>query len=107
MAVLIVDDAWNAAYSSRDPQVLATLLDEAWLGFLPNGEVVGKAVMLAALAQYPEEALVFERLAAQVYGDTAITRGRLSAGGVWVQGFLRVYARRGGQWTAVAVQVVP
>ena len=55
----------------------------------------------------PPASLFFRRQAAQLYGDTAITRGSLSADGVAVQGFLRVYARRGGEWRAVAVQVVP
>ncbi|MFC6661067.1 hypothetical protein [Deinococcus multiflagellatus] len=42
-----------------------------------------------------------------MYGDAAITRGTLYAGGERVQSFLRVYARREGGWQAVSVQVVP
>ncbi|GAA4023441.1 hypothetical protein GCM10022631_42700 [Deinococcus rubellus] len=106
-AVLILDDAWNAAYTSRDTQALAELIADDWLGFLPDGAAVGKAALLRALSVYPDELLVFERRAAQVCGDTAFTRGQLSTNGVHAQGFLRVYARRAGQWQAVAVQVVP
>lgn len=106
-AVLILDDAWNTAYISRDTRALAELIADDWLGFLPDGAAVGKAALLRAIAVYPDEVLVFERRAAQVCGDTAFTRGQLSANGVHAQGFLRVYARRAGRWQAVAVQVVP
>ena len=106
-AVLILDDAWSAAYTSRDTRVLANLIADDWLGFLPDGAAVGKAALLGAIRAYPDERLVFERQAAQVCGDTAFTRGQLSANGVHAQGFLRVYARRAGHWQAVAVQVVP
>ncbi len=105
--VLILDDAWNAAYTSRDTQALAEVIADDWLGFLPDGAAVGKTALLRAIAAYPDEVLVFERQAAQVCGDTAFTRGQLSTDGVHAQGFLRVYAHRAGRWQAVAVQVVP
>ncbi|AWN22534.1 nuclear transport factor 2 family protein [Deinococcus irradiatisoli] len=106
-AVLKLDEAWNAAYQARDPEALAPLLADDWSGFFPDGLMVGKAELLAGMLTNPPAQLAFERQAAQLYGDTAITRGGLSADGVAVQGFLRVYARRGGRWQAVAVQVVP
>lgn len=106
-SVLMLDDAWNAAYRSRDARVLDGLIADDWLGFLPGGQMIGKTVLQRAITAYPEDVLVFERRAAQLYGDTAIVRGELSANGVYSQGFLRVYARRAGKWQAVAVQVVP
>ncbi len=106
-AVLKLDDAWNAAYQARDPDALAAILADDWSGFFPNGLMVGKAELLSGMLSNPPARLAFERQAAQIYGDTAVTRGGLSADGVAVQGFLRVYARREGEWRAVAVQVVP
>ncbi|KEF34873.1 hypothetical protein RDMS_04720 [Deinococcus sp. RL] len=106
-AVLKLDDAWNAAYHRRDPAALARVLADDWVGFFPGGRAVFKAELLAGMRGNPPAALMFERHAARVYGDTAFTRGTLYANGVRVQSFFRVYARRGGEWRAVGVQVVP
>jgi Domain of unknown function (DUF4440) len=105
-AVLILDDAWNAAYEARNVHALAEVLADDWTGFLPDGQMVDKWTLLTALGTYPEEALTFERHAARLYGAVAVTRGSLSVEGVHVQSFLRVYARWGSQWKAVCVQVV-
>ena len=106
-SVLSLDDAWNAAYQQRNPAIVADVLADDWRGFFPGGQMIDKAELLRGMLSNPPASLFFRRQAAQLYGDTAITRGSLSADGVAVQGFLRVYARRGGEWRAVAVQVVP
>ncbi|GAA5535158.1 nuclear transport factor 2 family protein [Deinococcus aluminii] len=106
-AVLALDDAWNAAYHRRDPELMAGLLAEDWMGFFPDGQVAFKADLLEGMRHNPPLALMFERHAAHVYGKTAVTRGTLYGNGVRVQSFLRVYAKRGGKWRAVCVQVVP
>ncbi|MBZ9712244.1 nuclear transport factor 2 family protein [Deinococcus multiflagellatus] len=106
-AVLALDDAWNAAYHHGDPARMAAVLAEDWLAFFPDGTAVFKADLLANMNRTPPPGLIFERHASRVYGDAAITRGTLYAGGERVQSFLRVYARREGGWQAVSVQVVP
>ncbi|WP_233218658.1 nuclear transport factor 2 family protein [Deinococcus arcticus] len=106
-AVLALDDAWNAAYHHGDPARMAGVLADDWLAFFPDGTAVFKANLLANMNRTPPRDLIFERHASRVYGDAAITRGTLYAGGERVQSFLRVYARREGQWQAVSVQVVP
>lgn len=106
-AVLMLDERWNAAYHHRDPGRMAGVLADDWMAFFPDGSVVFKADLLEGMTHNPPAALVFERHASRVFGDTAITRGTLYAGGERVQSFLRVYARRAGQWHAVSVQVVP
>ncbi|WP_034386627.1 nuclear transport factor 2 family protein [Deinococcus sp. YIM 77859] len=106
-AVLALDDAWNAAYHRRDPGALAELMAEDWLGFFPAGEVIFRAGLLEGMGRLPPQALMFERHAARVYGQTAITRGTLYANGTRVQSFLRVYAQQEGKWRVVCVQVVP
>ncbi|EYB67010.1 hypothetical protein DEIPH_ctg053orf0005 [Deinococcus phoenicis] len=105
-AVLALDDAWNAAYHHRDPGRMMPLLAEDWMGFFPDGSVVFRADLLAGMRHNAPAALMFERHAAHVYGETAVTRGTLYADGVRVQSFLRVYARRKGEWRGVCVQVV-
>lgn len=106
-AVLALDDAWNAAYHHRDPERLAGLVAEDWLGFFPDGQVVFREGLLEGMRHTPPLALMFERHAVRVYGKTAITRGTLYADGTRLQSFLRVYAKRDGQWRAVCAQVVP
>ncbi|UQN07631.1 nuclear transport factor 2 family protein [Deinococcus sp. QL22] len=106
-AVLYLDDLWNAAYHHRDPERMARVLADDWMAFFPDGQVVFRVDLLREMVNNPATALVFERHASRVYGDAAITRGTLYAGGERVQSFLRVYARRGGEWQAVSVQVVP
>lgn len=105
--VLAIDDAWNLADQFTNLAVLAHALADDWLGFFPNGVTLLKAQFLADRPSSPGAELVFERQAAQLYGDTAVTRGRFTADGLPVQNFLRVYARRSGKWQAVSVQVVP
>lgn len=106
-AVLALDDAWNAAYHHRDPEWLAELVAEDWLGFFPDGQVVRRAGLLEGMRHHPPLALMFERHAARVYDHTAITRSTLYANGTRLQSFLRVYAKRDGRWRAVCAQVVP
>ncbi|MDL2343168.1 nuclear transport factor 2 family protein [Deinococcus sp. MIMF12] len=106
-AVLRLDDAWNAAYHRRDPDAMAAVLADDWVGFFPDGRAVFKAELLEGMRHNPPVTLMFERHAARVHGETGFTRGTLYANGSRVQSFFRVYARRGGEWRAVGVQVVP
>ncbi|WP_264775654.1 nuclear transport factor 2 family protein [Deinococcus aetherius] len=105
--MLSLDDAWNAAYHRKDAAALERVLADDWLAFFPDGRVVFRAELLAQVPRNPDAALMFERHAARVFGDAAVTRGTLYANGERVQSFLRVYARREGEWRAVSVQVVP
>lgn len=104
--MLSLDDAWNAAYHRRDPAAMEGVLADDWVGFFPDGRAVFKTGLLEGMRHNPPAALMFERHAARVHGDTGFTRGTLYANGVRVQSFFRVYARRGGEWRAVGVQVV-
>ena len=105
--ILALDDRWNAAYHHRDPGRLDTVLADDWLGFYHDGTTVTKQELLTGMQTNPTTPLIFERHAARVHGDTAVTRGTLYAAGTRVQSFLRVYARRDGHWQAVSVQVIP
>lgn len=105
--VLMLDEMWNAAYHHRDPGRMAGVLADDWMAFFPDGTVIFKDDLLDGMTRNPPATLVFERHASRVYGDTAVTRGTLYAGGERVQSFLRVFSRREGTWQAVSVQVVP
>ena len=102
-----LDDAWNIGYQRKDVSLLASVLAEDWTGFLLDGRQVSRAELLAAVPTNPDAELGFIRYQTLTFGDVAVTRGSLSADGKHVQSFLRVYARRVGNWRAVSVQVVP
>ena len=102
-----LDDAWNEGYRRKDVSLLATVLAEDWAGFSFDGRQINKAELLAGVPSNPDVELGFARHDVLVFGEAAVTRGSLSADGKHVQSFLRVYVRRGGQWQAVSVQVVP
>ncbi|KQR33083.1 hypothetical protein ASF71_17075 [Deinococcus sp. Leaf326] len=104
--MLAADDSWNAAYHRRDPALMARVLADDWVGFAPDGHMVAKADVLASMLHNPPVALAFERHASRVFGEAGVTRGTLYVNGERFQSFTRLYARRGGAWQGVAVQVV-
>ena len=104
-----LDHAWNGAYQNKDVEALERVLAEDWVAFIPEGHKLTKPEILEAVPHNPDAQLTFDEFEVTLFGDTAITRGRLTAVGAETrrQRFFRVYARRQGQWQAVSVQVVP
>ena len=103
-----LDSAWNEAYLRNDRSPLAQILADDFEAVLPSGEPVSKA----ALMVNPPPALSarFSEPSVRVFGDAAISRGRLQLelpDRTVDQRFLRVYARRSGLWQAVSVSVTP
>ncbi|WP_420595706.1 nuclear transport factor 2 family protein [Deinococcus sp.] len=105
--IVALDDAWNQGYQDKDVAGLSRVLADDWLGFGAGELTIERAALLSGVPNNPDAALTFARQAIRLYGDTAVTRGSLTANGVYLQSFLRVYAHRAGSWQAVAVQVVP
>jgi ketosteroid isomerase-like protein len=108
-AVTRLDDAWNEAYVRGDRSVLRDILSDDFVAVAHTGQLVNKS----QLVQPPPEAAVqvtFSERWVRCWGATATACGR-----IYVQTpsrtiehrFMRVYARRGERWQAVAVQVVP
>jgi ketosteroid isomerase-like protein len=107
--VLRLDDAWNDAYRRNDRSPLADILADDFAASTPSGEPVSKASLMVTP---PGVAIsvAFSEQAVQVFGETAVSRGRLQlvlTDRRLDQRFLRVYARRGGRWQAVSVAVSP
>lgn len=106
-----LDEAWNRAYLTRDTAALASILAEDWVAFTPEHHVIGRAQLIEGQRSAPEGAKIsFEEGTLHVFGDTAVTTGstEVTAADVYLhQRFTRIYAKRGGRWEAVAVQVVP
>ena len=107
--VLRLDEAWNEAYRRQDRSPLAAILAEDFIGWTAAGEPIRKAMLMA---DPPERAVsvTFSEAAVKLFGETAVTRGRLTLelpGRLVDQRFLRVFARRDGRWQAVSVTVTP
>jgi ketosteroid isomerase-like protein len=104
-----LDDAWNQAYMQNDRAPLADILAEDFTGFGADGAPVDKASLMINPAR-PATAAIFSEQGVRVFGDTAVSRGRLEVDledrrvDQW---FLRVFARRQGSWRAVSAAVTP
>ena len=103
-----LDSAWNDAYLRNDRSALADILADDFAAVMPSGEPVSKAALMGTPP--PAVSARFSGQAVLVFGDTAVSRGRLQlelTDRKVDQRFLRVYARRHGRWRAVTVAVTP
>jgi ketosteroid isomerase-like protein len=108
--VLRLDSAWNDAYRRNDRSPLADILADDFSAAMPSGDPVTKASLMVAPPPGTAISVVFSEQSVRVFGDTAISRGRLQLALTdrrVDQRFLRVYAKRGGRWQAVSVAVSP
>ena len=107
--VLKLDEAWNEAYRRHDRSRLAVVLADDFTAATAAGDPVTKASLIA---DPPGQArsIAFSDQEVRVFGDAAISRGRLRLeleDQSIDQRFLRVFAKRDGRWQAVSVAVTP
>ena len=106
-----LDRAWNKAYQDKDASALANVLANDWLGLTPEHDSVTRKQLLEDQQNVPPDAQVsFQNGSLHLLGDVAVTTGetKVEAEDTYIhQRFTRVYAKRNGQWQAVAVQVIP
>jgi ketosteroid isomerase-like protein len=106
-----LDSLWNKGYQRKDISLLSKVLADDWIAFTPDGQVVTRVQSLEAVPSNPEARLEFDEFGIHVFGDTAITKGRLTThetdGQIRQQRFIRVYTKRNQEWKAVAAQVIP
>lgn len=105
-----LDKAWSSAYQSKDIEILQKVLADDWLGFTAQGVRILKSELLRAVPNNPDSDLVFDEFDFELYGSTAITRGRLTVNNqneIFQQRYIRIYSKRNGQWQAVSVQIIP
>ena len=104
----------NAAVVSGDPHVFERLLADDFTHTNQSGVFRTKAKWLAnhKLGQSPYDAYDVDDFKIRVYGDTAVVTARTTPRGRDSKGkpitgqyrYLRVWAKRDGQWRAVAFQ---
>jgi ketosteroid isomerase-like protein len=106
-----LDNLWNKGYQLKDNSILSSVIADDWIAFTPDSHIITKKQLLAAVPSNPEARLEFDEFDIHIFGDTAITKGRLTAnqtdGQVRQQRFMRVYVKRNGEWKAVVAQVIP
>lgn len=103
-----LDAAWNEAYLRYERERLADILADDFTALDAAGRPIDKASLM--VNPRPARSAVFSERQVVVFGDTAISRGRLQLELEDVridQRFLRVFARRGGSWRAVSVAITP
>jgi ketosteroid isomerase-like protein len=108
-AVRRLDDAWNEAYRQHNRLPLGAILADDFDARTTSGGAVTKASLMVDPPGRASSVL-FSDQAVHVFGDTAISRGRLRLeldDRTLDQRFMRVFAKRGGAWRAVSVAVTP
>jgi len=109
-----LDREWNEAYPACDLGALERIMADDWVGIDGAGLVITRKQLLdrVAAAPFAFDSHEFDEATLRVFGDAAISTGRLSGRGRDTEGpfylqqrFTRVYVRRGDCWRAVATQV--
>lgn len=106
--ILRLDTAWNEAYLRNERDPLADILADDFAALTASGEPITKPSL--RINPPPAKWAKFSEQFVQVFGSTAISRGRLQVdlGDKQInQRFLRVFAKREGVWRAVSVAVTP
>ncbi len=107
--VLRLDKAWNEAYRRHDRSQLETILADDFIALTASGEAITKTTLMID-PPGRAESLTFSEQEVFVFGDAAVSRGRLRLelqDRTVDQRFLRVFAKRDGRWRAVSVAVTP
>jgi len=107
--ILSLDSAWNEAYRRHDRAPLAHILADDFTGLTASGEPITKASLMVN-PPGRAKSVTFSEQSVRVFGDTGISRGRLQLeldDRRVDQRFLRVFAKRNGNWQAVSVAVTP
>ena len=107
--ILRLDNEWNEAYRRQDRAPLAHILADDFIGWDGLGRTATKWILMINPSG-PAKSVTFSEQAVLIFGNTAVTRGRLQLefdGGRIDQRFLRVFAKRDGIWQAVSVAVTP
>lgn len=105
-AVGDLDRAWNEAYERNDRAQLGDILADDFEAVAADGQTISKAQLMQPGSA--PRSIAFSERSMRLFDSTAIARGRLRLeheGARVDQRFMRVYAKRGGRWQAVAVQV--
>ena len=108
--ILRLDSEWNEAYRRHDRSPLAHILADDFTGLTALGEPITKALLMINPSGAGVKSIAFSEQYVHVFGDCAISRGRLQLefdDRRIDQRFLRIFAKRDEIWQAVSVAVTP
>jgi len=72
-----LDERWNRAYQTRDHAALEDVFAADWIAVFADGRSVERAAFLEQLPHNPPATLEFSEFVVRVFGDTAVTWGRV------------------------------
>ena len=110
--VLQLERTWGVAPVEGDLDTVGRVVADDWVGVAPTGETMSKADLLEMLAANPGvfDTVAYDDVSVRVYGAAAVVMSAFRGTGKEMtlsQRYLRVYAKRNGEWQCVATQIVP
>ncbi len=109
----LLEDQVHEAFLERDTETLDRILDDGFVFTNPDGRLVTKGEWIADMksGELTFEAIHINDLQVRLYGDAAVTNGRVTMKGQAKEGgfneqycYTCMYVRRDGRWQAVAEQ---
>lgn len=115
-AVAALEQQWLQSQKTNNPDLVAPLIADKFVGTGPDGKVTGKAELLADAKATKYSSMEYEDVKVTVFGDTAIATGSSKSKGTdasgkpmddhvrWTDTWVKM---PGGKWQCVASHVSP
>jgi len=115
-AVAALEQQWLQSQKTNNPDLVAPLIADKFVGTGPDGKVTGKAELLADAKATKYSSMEYEDVKVTVFGDTAIATGGSKSKGTdasgkamdehvrWTDTWVKM---PGGKWQCVASHVSP
>ena len=115
-AVAALEQQWLQSQKTNNPDLVAPLIADKFVGTGPDGKVTGKAELLAEAKATKYSSMEYEDVKVTVFGDTAIATGGSRSKGTdasgkpmdehvrWTDTWVKMPS---GKWQCVASHVSP
>lgn len=115
-AVAALEQQWLQSQKTNNPDLVAPLIADKFVGTGPDGKITGKAELLADARATKYSSMEYEDVKVTVFGDTAIATGGSKSKGTdasgkpmdehvrWTDTWVKM---PGGKWQCVASHVSP
>ena len=115
-AVAALEQQWLQSQKTNNPDLVAPLIADKFVGTGPDGKITGKAELLADAKATKYSSMEYEDLKVTVFGDTAIATGGSKSKGTdasgkpmdehvrWTDTWVKMPS---GKWQCVASHVSP
>jgi ketosteroid isomerase-like protein len=115
-AVAALEQQWLQSQKTNNPDLVAPLIADKFVGTGPDGKITGKAELLADARATKYSSMEYEDVKVSVFGDTAIATGGSKSKGTdasgkpmdehvrWTDTWVKM---PGGKWQCVASHVSP